>query len=105
LRGIRYITTDGQSGCQEPIWDRVRNPSGTGDHIHVPVRELLVFLFLCSLPDQRTDVQFAFVGGTRQPSLSRVPVPGDSRIYFTVYFWEVWVRRAHKLTTVCELIV
>jgi hypothetical protein len=75
-----YITTDGQPAslsCNKaPIWGLPPDL----DYC-VTVAGLLVW---GALSNERTGLPFAIANGPRQRSLSRVRVPWDSRLYFTV---------------------
>jgi hypothetical protein len=75
----KSIATD----CQSVSKSWCRASSGAHDHIFITVWHLRSFLWgpLC---DERTSLSFVYAAGPCQRSLSRVRVPLDSRLYFTI---------------------
>jgi hypothetical protein len=67
-----------------PVCLGMKHPSGAYDQIFITVRELQDLLIWGALSNERTGLSFAIAAGPRQLSHSRVPVPWDSRSYFTV---------------------
>jgi hypothetical protein len=77
---VCYITIDGQSASlssnKAPIW-------GLRPDFYY-CRTVAGLLIWGALADERTGLSFTISAGPRQRSHSRVPVPWDSRPYFTV---------------------
>jgi hypothetical protein len=75
-----YVTTDGQSASlswnKAPIW-------GLRPDFYY-CQTVAGFLIWGALSDERTGLPFTISVGPRQRSHSRIPVPWDSRPYFTV---------------------
>jgi hypothetical protein len=61
-----------------------RAPSGAHDQIFITVWQLRASFLWGALSDERTGLSFVYAAGPCQRSLSRVRVPSDSWLYFTV---------------------
>jgi hypothetical protein len=77
-----YVTTDGQSASlswnKAPIW-------GSRSDLYY-CQTVAGLLMWGALSDETTDLSFTIAASPRQRSHSRVRVPWDSRLYFTVLY-------------------
>jgi hypothetical protein len=67
-----------------PVCLGIKHPSGAYDQIFITCVKVTVLFLWGALSDERSGLSFVCAAGPCQRSLSRVRVPWDLRLYFTV---------------------